>query len=310
MLGRLSRARPSAESWLLLWERASFTSDCDIAGSRRAQLPGFRRRAKRTNARPGRAIRPPPDYETRATWDRCHQAEAVREDRNDGSSIGLAVWRTRRVSIRFEGLSRLLQAVASLDDMQRREEIPARLRVDSTVSLDLPSTVRGPEPALFVAWPTDLVVLVANDLVLLDREFRRATALLEADDRLPEYVVRRGGELVPRPISPDRGALAMLSMDSGSADIWVALTGAIADAMLSRPLQLLITAQWLWAHRTWFTGARLVLPSAGDPVSQARELVTELRHLAEQRDVYFQIRQPGFDLKFRSQQNPRPGVRR
>lgn len=83
-------------------------------------------------------------------------------------------------------------------------------------------------------------------LALLDRELRRATVLVRRKGRIDE---------LPRPLALADGRLRIREASAGSLDILVDPLGAMADVLLSHPVQLLLTAGaligWVRTVRGW-----------------------------------------------------------
>lgn len=90
---------------------------------------------------------------------------------------------------------------------------------------------------------------VARDAVVLDRELRRACAVIE---------VR--AESVPTPLPTKANALEIRSASAGSLDLWIAPTGMVLEFLLSNPIQVLLTLQALFSN-----GSRVLMKLRGRP---------------------------------------------
>jgi hypothetical protein len=84
--------------------------------------------------------------------------------------------------------------------------------------------------------PTASAYRVGSDLQVLDRELRRAAAIVQGwQEDLP----------LPRPVSAQQGHLEIASSVAGSFDAVLAAVGIVSTVLLSDPVQLLLTAQAL-----------------------------------------------------------------
>lgn len=84
--------------------------------------------------------------------------------------------------------------------------------------------------------PTAAAYRVGSDLQVLDRELRRAAAIVQTwqEDRP-----------LPRPVSAQEGHLEIESSTAGSFDAVLSAVGVVSMVLLSDPVQLLLTAQAL-----------------------------------------------------------------
>ncbi len=84
--------------------------------------------------------------------------------------------------------------------------------------------------------PTASAYRVGADLQVLDRELRRAAAIVQG--------WQEDGAL-PRPITVRQGHLEIESSEAGSFDAVLAAVGIVSTVLLSDPIQCLLTAQAL-----------------------------------------------------------------
>lgn len=95
--------------------------------------------------------------------------------------------------------------------------------------------------------PTGQLTRVGNAVADFDREMRRAAAVVSAP---------WGNRGVPRPLPVQRAGLRIIAARSGSLDLLLDGTGAVASVLLSAPVQLLLTTQALLGNaarvRVWW----------------------------------------------------------
>jgi hypothetical protein len=107
---------------------------------------------------------------------------------------------------------------------------------------DLDARIRESEPVeTELLWhsPTASAYRVGADLQVLDRELRRAAAIVR------EWQEDRP---LPRPLPVQKGGLDIESSSVGSFDAVLQAVGAVSLVLLSDPVQLLLTAQALIAE--------------------------------------------------------------
>jgi hypothetical protein len=105
----------------------------------------------------------------------------------------------------------------------------------------LDALLRESEPATTeLTWhsPTASAYRVGADLQVLDRELRRAAAIVANWQE---------GEPLPRPVSAQQGHLEISSSSAGSFDAVLGAVGVVSMVLLSDPVQLLLTTQALIA---------------------------------------------------------------
>jgi hypothetical protein len=116
-------------------------------------------------------------------------------------------------------------ALRASDAFARARDLDAQLRLSEPIETEL-------------LWhsPTASAYRVGADLQVLDRELRRAAALVRDWQE---------GRPLPRPVSVQQGGLDIASSEAGSFDAVLAAVGAVSVVLLSDPVQLLLTAQAL-----------------------------------------------------------------
>ncbi len=134
-----------------------------------------------------------------------------------------------------EGSERGPEAEASRYRALRASEAYAQAR-------DLDARIRESEPVeTELLWhsPTASAYRVGADLQELDRELRRAAAIVRDwhEDRP-----------LPRPLPVQQGGLDIETSSAGSFDAVLQAVGAVSLVLLSDPVQLLLTAQALIAE--------------------------------------------------------------
>jgi hypothetical protein len=214
-----------------------------------------------------------------------------------------------------DDLATLDSAIAVLERDVRYRTADVSLGIATARSLGLPS--RGLEDrAIQATWATDLVQQVANDLVDLDREFRRALTLLQPPGGQMTWLVAEGPPLMgegrderprrresplPRPAHPAHGGLALLTVESGSVEAWLAPVGALYHLLTSRPLEMFLAVEWFWEHRRWLSGAKRVAREQRDPTAEALRLMDAVLEVIDHDEGFsVEIHLPDIEVRFHS----------
>jgi hypothetical protein len=146
--------------------------------------------------------------------------------------------------------------------METEESLYRALRASAVFeqARSLDAQLRRLEPvATQLLWhsPTASAYRVGADLQVLDRELRRAAAIVQGwQEDLP----------LPRPLSAQQGHLEIASSSAGSFDAVLGAVGAVSMVLLSDPVQLLLTAQALISEP--FTVKAWLKRRHGDPIGQ------------------------------------------
>jgi hypothetical protein len=128
------------------------------------------------------------------------------------------------------------RALRASDAFARVRDLDAQLRLSEPIETEL-------------LWhsPTASAYRVGADLQVLDRELRRAAALVRD---------WRADRPLPRPVPAKEGGLEIESSSAGSFDAVLQAVGAVSVVLLSDPVQLLLTAQALisepFSVKAWF----------------------------------------------------------
>lgn len=112
-------------------------------------------------------------------------------------------------------------------------------------------------PIVEIWFSTGRASTVARAIEELDREFRRAAAFLADGKKFP--------------VRSTAGGLTLVSASPGSLDVVSEATGAVAAFLLSNPVQLIATLDWMWSRRPRMWGSPPPPPNATAEVVSALE---------------------------------------
>lgn len=122
----------------------------------------------------------------------------------------------------------------SVASLRRRKWMTLAREIESAIATEDP---RATWTALYLQ--SKQASQVAYDLLNFDRELRRASAILDATWRTPS---------LPSPVPVRWGGCEVQDATAGSTGFLVDAYGVAVNLLLSTPVQLLATTQWLLGH--------------------------------------------------------------